>query len=211
MRGALGRMLAKAVCRVVIGLVAFNARMLAQGEQPNYGSLTVLLSDYWGHPVTGRISIVDTHGVSIYDEMVNSRLTIRLTYGRYVVGLMDEFFVPIRREVTIDRDQAFLVLPARLAEINDAQPDQFTDVSIRVQPASACSANTKLWAKMIGVFSDYSATSIISPYGFALFESIYYGRYVLLVLDGEEVRATRFVDPKGKITTVNVELSACSR
>jgi hypothetical protein len=50
----------------------------------------------------------------------------------------------------------------------------------------------------------------LNSYGYALFEPIEPGQYMLLVMDGRQVRAKQLVSVIGKTATVDVHLEECS-
>ena len=189
------------------GIVLFMPAY-AQTERERQGVLTILLSDYLGSRLVGKVVIIGTDGSKVYDQTVDSVSRVQLPYGTYTVSLDHDVMVPVNRTVTIDRNEVFLILPTRLGS-NDAGLNDPTTVSIRVRPNKSCSGNEILWAKLVGVFSDYSAVNAISANGFALFDRVFYGQYLLIIVDGDQVRATKLIDPKGKLTNIDVELTGC--
>ena len=82
-------------------------------------------------------------------------------------------------------------------------------VSIRVASAKSCVDSGMLWAKLSGVFSDYAAERQISPAGFVLFEPVEPGTYLVMIVDGQHVRAVQPLKTMGKISVINIALPPC--
>lgn len=189
---------------------AFSEKTLGQDQQTDHSSLSVKLLDYSGEQVSGTLSITSVGAPRIvFQQSVKGGITTSVPYGRYLITFSDDFLLPMKREVKVDRPETFVTLVTRTNEFNDLGLGKPTSVSIRLQPAKACSTDGYLWAKMVGVYADYSAERKVSPAGFALFEPIYYGQYLLMVIDGGRVRATQMIEPTGPITMIDIRLPVC--
>ncbi|HEY3743972.1 MAG TPA: hypothetical protein VGL53_29210, partial [Bryobacteraceae bacterium] len=67
----------------------------------------------------------------------------------------------------------------------------------------------RLWARLFSAFGDGAVERPIGGGGYALFEDVSLGTYVLVVYDGEQVRALRTVEAKDMRGKVRVELTSC--
>jgi hypothetical protein len=187
----------------------FSEKTLGQNQTTDHGRLSIKLLDYSGREVSATLSIASADTRVIFQQNVKGGATTDVPYGSYLISLSDDFLLPAKREVNVDHPETFVTLVTRINEFNDLGLGAPTSVSIRLQPAKSCSADGYIWVKMVGVYADFSAERKVSPGGFALFEPIYYGQYLLLVLDGGRVRTTQILDPKGKVTTIDIRLPDC--
>jgi hypothetical protein len=102
-----------------------------------------------------------------------------------------------------------MVLGSGMARIVLDAPNDPVSVSLRVQNPATCTRGGFLWAKLTGLFSDYSAERKISTHGFALFEPVEVATYIVMVIDGEQVRALQPVKTWGQVTNVDISLTPC--
>jgi hypothetical protein len=164
-----------------------------------------------GGPIpAGALSVRSKSGQTVYSEPIKQYGAIRLPYGEYTVTFQTQFIKAVSRKVVIATREAFLVLGTNMEDYVLDMPNDPVSVSIRARPSDSCASGQVLWAKLAGVFSDYVAEQKIGPGGYALFEPVEVGTYVVLVVDGTKVRATEILSTKGPITTVDVPLSPCS-
>lgn len=198
----------------VAALVAFatvGTVARGQSEGVKQGALTVyIVSTNGGELPAGRLGIESTRGRSVYSSPITGQITTRLPYGDYVASFRSEFLKPVRREVTIDQEDTFLVLATNMEGFVLDIPHDAVSISVRAQPSGVCTPGGFLWAKLTGVFSDYTAERKISPGGYVLFEPVEVGTYVVMVVDGQTVRATQALKTWGQVTTVNVALPDCN-
>lgn len=181
-----------------------------QTEPPKSSSVTFeFVSNRGGAPLSGRF-VIDSSNGRVYDAKVTQEVTVRLPYGKYLVLYEDSIYSPVSREVRVDQPEAFFVLSEPLNNfVSDEADGKPSAISVRVQPIQTCSPGGALWAKLVGVYSAYSAERKIGPNGFALFDAIDDGQYLLMIVDGAEVRATQLVKTDRKITTVSVTPQEC--
>ena len=191
--------------------VAMSANLAAQADQPKISVVTFeFVASIGGEPLSGRF-VLDSSNGRLHDRKVTGELTLSLPYGKYLALYQDNFFSPVSREVVVDQPEALFVLSEPLQNFSgiDTPPLDPFAVSIRVQPVKPCAPGTSLWAKLVGVYSIYSAERKIGPNGFALFDGIDDGSYVLMILDGTQTRAIQLVKTDRKVTTVSITPQDC--
>ena len=190
--------------------VAMGANLAAQADQPKISVVTFEFVDTIGQPLSGRF-VLDSPNGRLHDRKVTGELTLSLPYGKYLALYQDNFFSPVSREVIVDQPEALFVLSEPLSNFvsDTSSPEPFA-ISVRVQPVKPCATGTSLWAKLVGVYSTYSAERKIGPGGFALFDQIDDGSYVLMILDGTRTRAIQLVKTDRKVTTVSITLRDCN-
>jgi hypothetical protein len=198
---------------VVVGAVLLTlivAGSYGQTVEEKKGTLIVNLMDNLGERLpAGRLSIVSSQGSTAYSSEVARSASVPLPYGRYTVSFETGFFQPVRREVVIDQPECFIILAAHMDRIVLDTPHDPVKVSLRVIPSASCSSDGFLWAKLVGVFSEYAAERRFLSAGFALFEPVEVGTYLVMVLDGRNVRATKVFKTDRRVTVVELPLSPC--
>lgn len=194
---------------------ALPALALAQGagsqsSDARTGVLTVHITSTSGTALPGgRLSVYPKRGQPVSWTGVRGERTVQLPYGDYTVGFEAEFLKPVKRQVTIDRPETFLVLATNMADTVLDLRHEPVAVSLSVQPPAACTPGDYLWAKLTGVFADYASERKIGPFGYAVFEPLEVGTYVVTVVEGRTVRAIKPVATWGEITVVDIQLPAC--
>jgi hypothetical protein len=194
-----------------VAILAMSASLAGQSEPPKVSVVTFeFVASIGGEPLSGRF-VLDSSNGRIHDGKVTGELTLSLPYGKYLALYQDNFFAPISREVIVDRPEALFVLSEPLKNFTgiDTPPSDPFAISVRVQPAKPCAPGTSLWVELVGVYSTYSAERKIGPNGFALFDAIDDGSYVLMILDGTQTRATQLVKTDRKVTTVSITPQDC--
>jgi hypothetical protein len=107
----------------------------------------------------------------------------------------------------IDKPESFIELASAFVPEGGNPP---ASISIKVDPATSCTADGSLWAKLVGVYSlDEMERRIVVPGGYALFEPVAAGSYVLIVVDGLRVRAALPIETTRPLVTATVKLSTC--
>jgi hypothetical protein len=191
-------------------VAAFISTTHGQSEDKQFGSLSVHITSFSGDPLPpGQLSIHYKTGELLYSAGAKGPTTARLPYGDYVVSFAAEFLRPVRRKVTIDRPDCFLVLATDMASVDLDIPHDPVSVSIRIRPNGSCTPGSIFWAKLVGVFSDRVTERRIGPGGFALFEPVGPGAYIVIIVDGQRIRAMQSLTTWGPVTTVEIPLSAC--
>lgn len=184
--------------------------MAAQSPETPYGVLTIRLVSLDGRSLpSGKLSVYSSDNTLTYSAWARNEAKVRLPYGDYAVKFESEFLKPATRAVKINRPDCFMVLGTDMASV---VLDMILDpvaVSVRVRDPESCTPAAELWAKLVSVYCDYVAERPIGPNGFALFDPVDTGKYLLIIVDGEHIRATKGVDTSGKITVVDVKLDAC--
>jgi hypothetical protein len=191
-----------------ISVAGVIAVALAQTTGPEQGALTINLNDTSGLRVApGTLSIKSGQGVTIYSKMTEGPVFLHLPYGRYSVQFENQWSARVSREIVIDKADSFVELASTFVPEGGTLP---ISISIKVDPAASCTPNGLLWAKLVGVHSrDELERRIVLPGGYALFEPVTIGSYVLIVVDGSKVRATLPIETTRQLTTATVKLSAC--
>ena len=175
--------------------------MFSNGETAALGPLAVRL-------------IIDSDNGRIYDAPVEGEVVLHLPYGKYPILYSSRAFEPVSRSIVVNRPEQLVVLPLALshfvglADGKDVGPDPVA-IHAKVQPVTSCLAGRPLWAKIVGVYSDYIEVRKIQPDGSVLFDGLDDGLYVFMVLDGNRLRSTQTVTAVGKVT-LDIKLQDCA-
>jgi hypothetical protein len=189
--------------------VAMSANLAAQAEQPKTSVVTFEFVASIGQPLSGRF-VLDSSNGRLHDGKVTGELTLSLPYGKYLALYEGNGFSAVSREVIIDQPEALFVLTEPLRNfVSDTSSPHPSAISVRVRPVKPCAPGTSLWAKLVGVYSTYSAERKIGPNGFALFDEIDDGPYVLMIVDETQTRAIQLVKADRKVTTVSITPQDC--
>jgi hypothetical protein len=182
------------------------AEVLGQGEQQ--GTLTINLTNTRGvNLLQGKLSVKSSNNRLVYEGEATGQVTVRLPYGRYVVTYEDRVFSSVEREVLIDKSDSFVELAAAFVPEGGTHP---SSISIKVVPETSCLSDGFLWVKLVGVFSQDTAERRVSSRGYALFEPVEDGAYVIVVVDGTNVRATLPVVTTRQLVTATITLAPCT-
>jgi hypothetical protein len=189
-------------------LIVMSAAVSVCGQSENQqGVLTINLTDTRGLQVSrGSLSIKSSQGKVVYATAAEGQAIVHLPYGRYSVEFKNEWSPPARRDVVIDKPECFLELASTFVPEGGNKPGS---ISIKVDPATSCTADGSLWTKLVGVYSQDVLERRIGPGGYALFEPVEGGSYVVIVVDGSKVRAALPVATTRQITTATIALSGC--
>jgi hypothetical protein len=194
----------------VLGLSVLGATTTAftQTAEPEKGTLTVNLTDTRGLKVSpGNLSIKSTQGKVVYSATADGQVIVHLAYGRYSVEFENAWSPRVSRDVVIDKPDSFVELASTFVPEGGNLP---ASISIKVDPATSCTADGSLWAKLVGVYSrDEMERRIVVPGGYALFEPVAGGSYVLIVVDGPKVRATLPIETTRQLASATIRLSGC--
>lgn len=187
--------------------------MLASAEnascQEMKGILNVKLTNFGGVQLpTGRLSIRSNKGEVLYSESVSGSARVELPYGEYTVSFEAEFIQKAERRVSVDHRDGFLVLASEMTSVVLDVPSSPVAITVRASSPDACKAGDMMWAKLIGVFRDYTVERPLKS-GMTLFDPIAPGDYVLLILDGERVRSMKVIRTSGPLTSSNPVLDDC--
>lgn len=182
----------------------------AQSSNEEVGALTVQMKTLLGGKLPpSHVRIRSKSGELISSVEATNEIKIVLPYGAYVVTVEGTFLETASREVVVNRPNCFLVLATDMARFVLDTEMKPVAVSVQAIPHESCDAHERLWAKLVGVYGDYSAEEPIGLHGFALFEPLQVGIYVLMIAEGGRVRAVMPVTTKGPVTTVKAQLSPC--
>ncbi|HUA20647.1 MAG TPA: hypothetical protein VMB25_17990, partial [Bryobacteraceae bacterium] len=179
----------------------------ASCQEPENSALTIRLTSPLGGTLPSGNLTISRQGRSVLATTAKDEYVAHLPYGRYTIRFTAKFLRPVQREVEVNRPEQFLILAADPEDFVLDLPMKPVGLSIRVT-GRPCSGR-RLWAKLVGVYTDYSSERLMSPLGFALFDSITPGAYILAIIDGDRVRATQSVATRGPLTTVGVSLVDC--
>jgi hypothetical protein len=185
-----------------------TAPVIAFGQaEHEQGALTINLTDRSGLKVSrGSLSIKSSEGRIVYTAAAEGQVVVHLPHGRYTVEFENEWSPVVRRDVVIDKQDCFVELASTFVPEGG---NQAGSISIKVDPSTSCTVNGSLWAKLVGVYSQDAMERRISPVGYALFEPVEGGSYVVIVIDGSKVRATVPIITTRPITTATLTLSPC--
>jgi hypothetical protein len=190
--------------------VAMSGNLAAQADQPKMSVVTFeFVASFLDEPLSGRF-VLDSSNGRLHDGKVTGELTLSLPYGKYLAFYQDTIYSPVSREVIVDQPEALFVLtePLRNVVSDFSSPDP-SAIGVRVQPVKPCTPGRSLWAKLVGVYSTYSAERKIGPNGSALFDELDDGSYVLMIVDGTQTRAVQLVNADRRITTVSITPQDC--
>jgi hypothetical protein len=188
----------------------------AQPAVQREGTLTICLVNPFGKRLPpGRLSVT-SGGLSRYSADVDGVATVKLPYGTYTVTFEASWIEPARRVVEVDSAARFVVLTSQMEELEAPPksdplgvPRDTISVSLRARPERSCKDGGILWAKLVGAFTDQVLERRVDSYGYALFEPLVAGTYVLMVLDGDRVRTLQTVTTTRRLTVLQVPLSGC--
>lgn len=177
--------------------------------QPQTSAVTLLLMTGFGEPTDGDIIFTPISGGPPQRFKVQSVLSAQIQYGRYVVTVENRFLRPQKRDVVVDRPRMVLPFATRLSDLNmDYGGDASVSLSLRVTVPKTCGKQT-LWARVIGMYSDYTNTVVFSEGGFALSDPMEVGEYLVLFYENTALRATKIVKCIGKLTVAEITFSDC--
>ena len=202
--------------RITILLYAAVALGQAQSSREESGTLVVELKTLLGGKLAWSTVVIRSESgdlVSSFNRNDGSdaldEVKTVLPYGTYTVTVKGTFLVTASRKVVVDQPNCFVVLATDMGrEVLDFRIDRVA-VSIATTPAEPCDPKERLWAKLIAVYGDYSAERLVGPHGFALFEPVELGKYILVIAEGDRVRGLTPVTTKGTVTRIKVQLSPC--
>jgi hypothetical protein len=184
--------------------------LTAQDAAGDSGTLTAHILSLSGGPLpAGRLSVEDKTGKLLYAARVQGDTTLSLPFGDYVVTFESEFIKQVRRIVKVDKKDTFVVIATDMDDIVLDIPHDPVGVTIAVRPPPPCQPGNYLWARLVSVFSGWSMERKITPEGYALFEPVESGVYVVIVVEGKTVRSTQPILTNGPLTSVKVNLDKC--
>lgn len=196
---------------MILLLNTLTLLLLGQAALSQTATLTVMLRTPSGTAAPpGQLRVRSIVGETIYNGALADRATMTAPFGQYTITFRSDFTTPIDRNVKIDRPEMLVVLAADLAETVMDVTNPLVALTAAVEPTTNCGSNEVRWAKLVGVFSDYTAETFIDRQGFALFDNIQPGTYVLVVIDGRHPRAAVPIQTSGRVTKVTVRLSSCN-
>ncbi len=172
------------------------------------GALTINLTDTRGLKVaSGTLTIKSKQGKVIYSATTEGPALVQLPYGRYSVEFENAWSPHVSREVVIDKPESFIELASTFVPEGG---NPLVSISIKVDPVTSCTADGSLWAKLVGVYSlDEMEQRVTVPGGYALFEPVRGGSYVLMIVDGTKLRAILPVETTRQLMAVTARLSPC--
>jgi hypothetical protein len=179
-------------------------------DQPKRSDVIFELLWNDGKPLELTLEIDSQDGRQLYREKVRSQAIVPLPYGSYLVKYEGDGFASATRRLTVDRLDQLVVFTEFLEDYRIiVEPPPPGGITMKVHPMKSCTPNGTLWAKLVAVYSDYSQERKLSSYGFALFEPVNHGTYVLMIVDRDRVRATRVVSTIANLTSLDIALEDC--
>jgi hypothetical protein len=214
--------------------IAVSALVHGQTDVPNFGDVTFeFVGPDGGPPGVGTLEIYSVDGGKIIEQHVEAEATFRLSYGKHLVNFIAQSSVGERRYVTVDEPKSFVVIPWRVENfVTDYSFPTPHELQIAVKPATSCAPGGSLWAKLVGVYSDYARVGKFESHdlvtldnldffgvkgrkmeseALVTFDSLDYSQYLIMIVDADHLRATQAVTPLGKVTRVNITLPACDQ
>ena len=174
------------------------------------GDLTILLRSYFGDARSLASDSVmieqDGPGVFVRRSARNGEV-VRLPYGNYRLTLTGNLIDTVVRKVKIEQPTSLVVIP-RIGQLIDSVVESVS-VTTKVDPASPCNAGEQLWAKLVAVFALDVREQTVTKGGFVLFDNVYPGKYLLVIVEGMTIRATQEVDAARPITSIETALLPC--
>jgi len=190
-----------------------NGQIRGQTDAGGTAEVTVLLRDYYGHSLPrGKITVRTSVGALVYSEEAQDAIRVRLPYGHYKLFFEGMLYEPASREFTVREPEQLVVLAAHPERFILDAPNEPISITVKVYPVGGCSISGAIWLRLVGTFSDYAAERFVKPsgeIGVALFESVQAGSYVLMIVEGEKVRAVQAIDAKKMLTDVDIHLAGC--
>lgn len=156
-----------------------------------------------GLELTGEFEIKPARGAPKF--VSGSPVSLRLPYGRYTVSFGGPFSLGVSREVEIRDPSTLVILTSDF--VFEAGPVEPSSVTLKAAGRTAC-GTAPLWVKLTGVHSEYTATAEIRS-GYAFFDRVPWGTYLLIVIEGKQVLGTYPVDLGAKHVQVEARLAAC--
>jgi len=197
----------------IVVFAGISADVSGQTGPARYGDVTFeLVFSQGGVQVSGLLDIYSSEGSNVYEEKVMGETTVHLPYGIYKARLSGSVFTPIVRDVTVDSKDTLVILAEPLRNFAfDAPATGPVEIRVQIRPVKSCSPAGVLWAKIVGVYSDYAAERRIAPDGLAVFDSIDDGAYVVMIAAASRLRAVESASTKMKVTNVEIALKDCSQ
>jgi hypothetical protein len=196
-------------CLQLVAVSFAGVLLNAQSLGPAQGIISVrIVSTLGGKVSPGRLTI-SANGGRVYSADVSQETTIRLAYGDYNLDFTSRAWKPIHRTIRIDKPETFMTLGTDLE--SDVLETRGTPliISAKVSPYEVCSPDGELVAKLVGVFSDSVVERKIGPYGLVKFDPVEIGAYVIIIVDGEHIRAVQAVRTVAPTTALNIALHDC--
>ncbi len=191
--------------------VSLTLTLLARafGEE-SVGTLVVQVTDPNGGQLpSGALTVTSEKGGTVYSGRSVTSATVNVPYGRYTVSFRSELLKPVSRTIDISTPESLIVLSTSIDPENMHLPPAHSALSLRVLPALRCRG--PLWAKIDGVFSQYSAAHSVRTSGYALFDDVPVGTYTVAIIDSTTVRALTWIEVRGSVTTKEIDLQPCGK
>lgn len=160
---------------------------IGRTDEPNSGKLSVYVVTTLGLRIPGTVRVRSSSGAVVYSAGTSSRIVATLPYGRYDVEFSGEFIKPVRRQITVDSNEQFIVMGTDLASTVLDFKNSNVAMSIHLNSAVPCKSGDFLWAKLIPVFEDRAVEQLVSPNGTAAFSELNVGKYIVVIIDGTTV------------------------
>lgn len=185
----------------------------AQNRISPMSEVTVKIVSNLGNQVSeGRLIILKDDGSVAFSQTVAKEATVTLEYGKYLATFETRYWQKAVQEIIVDQPTFFVIMP--IFEVAVLTPIFPTSFSVKVQPQTICSGESYLWAKLVGIYSHFVREERIgpigySPVGYARFHDIVDGRYMIMIVDGNQVRASKVVTAARPDAVFEFALPAC--
>ncbi len=169
-------------------------------EKISYGRVEILASDILGHRVSSlSIKLFDYAGLPI-EAGFRGAIDAKLRYGKYKVRVLAPGFISQDREFVLDESE--LTLRIRL-DVSIECGSRFTEIHGRVTPPPD---DRELWIKSVPVLGTGDLEVRVKRDGNFVVGGLEFGKYILLVLDGNSVVHSRTIPIDGRSANVEVAL-----
>lgn len=193
---------------IVVTLLASVRIACAQYKYTRSVSLLFATTD--GQPITeGDLTISNADDKAVVSGRFRNGQTVDLPPGEYRASFFASFVEPTAKTFVVDDERNLLVIgcPKKLDDV----PLQLTSLTVRLDLTKYgfCPSDRFVWAKLMGIFSDASREQLIDKFGLTTFRDLKPGMYLLLIINGKEIRATTTVTTNGASSEVRPPLQPC--
>lgn len=180
--------------------------MRLQIDLAGKSEVTIHLRTTFGQTIqNGALKINSSDGQPVFSKFVKEGDRIELPYGGYSATFISPYAHAVKT-FNISTPKALLLLAG--SWMADDVPPVKSRVRIKVKPAH-CLKRGLVFVRLTGIFSDASVDQGVSEDDWADFGDIAGGRYVAMVVSGEEVRAFKAFKTIGPQTTALLTVASC--
>lgn len=188
----------------------FGQSLAALGGETPSAQLNVHLVTMQGEPTgVAHLKIRDSAHRQVHDGTIASYVSLSLPVGEYEAELYGEFISTSRRSLYLPAEGALLVIGVNFLGLEQGGAEHRSSLTIHVLKPSSCVSGGRLWTRIVGAFDQQSAERLITPSGYALFDQLSSGLYILAVFDDGRVRGLTTLSVKGTHKMHDISLEPC--